>query len=114
MPHFVIDCSPSISSTVSPTDLIREVHIIAEASGLFRTADIKVRIREYENYLVAGETADFIHVFASIMDGRTVAQKAELSKAVVTKLCTLFPDVTTVSMNVWEFENATYSNRNSI
>lgn len=84
---------------------------MAEDSELFRVADIKVRIREYEHYLVAGEHSDFIHVFANILEGRTVEQKAGLSRAIVTRLVEMFPDVPVISINVREFEKATYMNR---
>ena len=114
MPHFVIDCSPNVLATRNADEIIRELHNVAEASKLFRVADIKVRIREYQHYLVGGERADFIHVFANIMEGRTVEQKAALSNAIVTKLVEIFPDVPTVSINIRDFEKASYTNRTLI
>ena len=84
---------------------------MAEDSALFRVADIKVRIRAYEHYLVAGEPSDFIHVFANILEGRTVEQKAGLSRAIVARLVEMFPDVPAISINIREFEKATYMNR---
>lgn len=114
MPHFVIDCSPNVLKTRVAAEIIREVHKVAEASELFRVTDIKVRIREYEHYLVGGEVADFIHVFANIMEGRTTDQKAALSRAVVGKLVEMLPDVPTVSINIRDFEKASYTNRSLI
>jgi 5-carboxymethyl-2-hydroxymuconate isomerase len=114
MPHFVIDCSPRVLTKRHPDEILREVHRLAENSSLFRVADIKVRIREYEHYLVAGERDDFIHVFANIMEGRTVEQKAALSRAIVTRLVEMFPDVPAISINVRELEKATYCNRNIV
>ena len=111
MPHFVIDCSPRVLTKRHPDEILREVHRLAEDSALFRVADIKVRIREYQHYLVAGEDADFIHVFANIMEGRTAEQKASLSRAIVTRLVEMFPDVPVISVNIRDFEKATYVNR---
>ena len=111
MPHFVIDCSPRILTKRHPDEILREVHRTAEESGLFDVANIKVRIREYDHYLVAGERSDFIHVFANILEGRTTEQKAALSRAIVTRLAEMLPDVAWVSINVREFERATYTNR---
>ena len=111
MPHFVIDCSPRVLSKRHPDEILREVHRVAEGSSLFRVADIKVRIRAYEHYLVAGEQSDFVHVFANILEGRTVDQKAALSRAIVTRLVEMFPDVPAISINIREFEKATYMNR---
>lgn len=111
MPHFVIDCSTRVLTKRHPDEILREVHRIAVDSSLFRVEDIKARIRAYEHSLVAGEPSDFIHVFAHILEGRTVEQKAALSRAIVTRLVEMFPDVQTISINVREFEKATYCNR---
>jgi 5-carboxymethyl-2-hydroxymuconate isomerase len=48
------------------------------------------------------------------MEGRTTEQKADLSHRIVSKLKELFPSVPVISMNVEEFERATYNNLNSI
>jgi len=111
MPHFIIDCSAEILNSHPEAILLKEIHAIAAESGLFELNDIKVRINPYKEYLVGGKHELFIHVFSSIMQGRTVAQKAALSKAVVEKLITMFPDVPNIAMNVSEFEKATYRNR---
>ena len=111
MPHFVIDCSPRVLTKRHPDEILSEVHRMADESALFRVADIKVRVREYEHYLVAGERDDFIHVFANILEGRTVEQKAALSRSIVGRLVEMFPDVPVISVNVREFEKATYMNR---
>ena len=111
MPHFIIDCSPNVLAQQPADDILRAVHDVAEASGVFNVADIKVRIREYEHHLVAGERTDFIHVFANILEGRTVEKKAALSRAIVERLVELCPDVPAISINIREFERATYMNR---
>jgi 5-carboxymethyl-2-hydroxymuconate isomerase len=114
MPHFVIDCSPNVLDQRPAGEILLVVHNAAELSGLFRVTDIKVRIRAYEHSIVAGEPGDFIHVFANIMEGRTTEQKAALSRSVVEKLVEMFPDVPTVSINIRDFEKATYLNRTLI
>ena len=50
-------------------------------------------------------------VFAWIMQGRSVEQRAALSKAVVGELADMFPRLSRIAMNVAEFERATYFNR---
>lgn len=114
MPHFVIDCSPNVLDQKPAVEIMQAVHNAAEASGLFRVADIKVRIRSYEHSIVAGEPGDFIHVFANIMEGRTTEQKTHLSRAIVATLVEMFPDVPTISINIRDFEKATYLNRTLI
>ncbi len=114
MPHFVIDVSPTILTLQPPEMLIREVHDTAEGTGLFRKGDIKVRINTYSMYTVGGTQSDFIHVFGYIMQGRSEAQKQDLSRRIIAKLKSMFPDVPVISMNVSDFEKATYCNRTMI
>ncbi|HYG52959.1 MAG TPA: 5-carboxymethyl-2-hydroxymuconate Delta-isomerase [Flavobacteriales bacterium] len=123
MPHFVIDCSESILYTSVATgstgldmvkNILKTVHDTAEQTGLFKPGDIKVRICPFQYHYNNGVQTDFIHVFGNIMEGRTTEQKAELSKNIIAKLKHMFPDVPVISMNIREFEKATYCNRNMI
>src|SRR5688500_12680340 len=106
MPHFVIDCSESVLRLRSAEEILREVHDTAEATRLFKKGDIKVRLRAFEHYTVGNEKADFIHVFSNIMEGRTVEQKADLSRQIVAKLKLMFAEVPVISINIREFEKA--------
>ena len=110
MPHFIIDCSYQVTKMKPAKDVLQAVHNVADATGLFKTADIKVRINAYTDYLTSGTHSDFIHVFGNIMEGRTQNQKADLSRAIVSKLQSLFPNVPVISMNIRDFEKATYCN----
>jgi len=111
MPHFVIDCSANVLKLKAPEEVIRAVHDTAEATRLFATGDIKVRINSYDHYTVGNTDNDFIHVFGHIMEGRNTNQKSELSKDIVYMLKSMFPDVPVISMNIVDFEKATYFNR---
>lgn len=114
MPHFVVECSENILRIHSPEEILRQIHDTAEATRLFKKGDIKVRIRVFEYYTVGDTKSDFVHVFGNIMEGRTIEQKANLSRQIVTKLKQMFPEVPVISMNIREFEKATYSNRNLV
>ena len=111
MPHFILDCSAEILDTHTREAIAEQVHTVAVSSGLFELGDIKVRVNPYDHYLVGGKRESFIHVFASVMQGRTVEQRAALSRSVVEKLTEMFPEVPNIAMNVSEFEKATYCNR---
>ena len=87
------------------------VYDTAESTNLFAEGDIKVRINAFKYYKLGPSKNEFIHVFGNIMGGRTIAQKANLSKAIVTKLKLMFPDVPIISMNVIDFEKETYCNK---
>ena len=114
MPHFIIDCSEHVLELKAVEDVLREVHDTADKSGLFKKGDIKVRIRTFKDYTVGNTKEDFIHVFGNIMEGRTTEQKAALSKSIIIKLKSMFEDVPVISINIREFEKATYCNRTMV
>ncbi len=114
MPHFVIDCSESIIEMKSPEEILQKVYDTAESTGLFGKGDIKVRINPFQHYNIGNTKDDFIHIFANVMEGRTVSQKSDLSKKTITELRSMSPDVPVISMNIRDFEKATYCNRSMI
>lgn len=87
------------------------VYDVAEASGLFAIGDIKVRLRPFQYFKLGAGKKDFIHIFGNIMEGRTTAQKADLSKQIMARLNEMFPNIAILSINIREFEKATYSNK---
>lgn len=114
MPHFIIDCSPNIIRLKSPSDIMHEVFNAALSTDLFIASEIKVRINLFTYYNSGNTQDDFIHVFGYIMEGRNTDQKSRLSKAVVSKLNTIFPEVPVISMNIKDFEKSTYCNKSMI
>lgn len=114
MPHFIIDCSDNITSLKSPFEIMQKVYDTAESTDLFDKGDIKVRINPFKHYNIGNSKDDFIHIFANIMEGRTTSQKAKLSKSVVTELKKMFPNVPIISINIRDFEKATYCNKSMI
>ncbi|WP_264563447.1 5-carboxymethyl-2-hydroxymuconate Delta-isomerase [Flavobacterium sp. N3904] len=114
MPHFVIDCSESILNLKSPQEIMQAVYDTAESTGLFSPGDIKVRINPFQYYNIGNTTDDFIHIFANIMEGRTTVQKSNLSNKIVGKLKVLFPEVPILSINIRDFEKATYCNKSMV
>jgi 5-carboxymethyl-2-hydroxymuconate isomerase len=111
MPHFIIDCSENIIQLKTPDEIMQTVYDAAESTGLFAKNDIKVRIRPFGYFKLGEDKKDFIHVFGNIMEGRSTEQKAALSKKIIQRLNDLFPGVTILSINVREFEKATYFNK---
>jgi 5-carboxymethyl-2-hydroxymuconate isomerase len=113
MPHFVIDCSESVLSLADPDELMRSVFAAAESTGLFASSGvggIKVRLNPYRYFTNVGGREHFVHVFAHIMEDRTQEQKKALSEIVVRRLKELLPAVDIISMNIQDFEKATYCN----
>ncbi|TCI90672.1 5-carboxymethyl-2-hydroxymuconate Delta-isomerase [Tenacibaculum sp. M341] len=114
MPHFVIDCSKDIINIKSPKEIIQKVYDTADSTGLFAKGDIKVRINPFEYYTVGNTDDDFIHIFANIMEGRSVEQKKSLSDKIVSELKMMFPEVPIISINIRDFEKATYCNKSMV
>lgn len=114
MPHFVIDCSEQIVKLKSPEEIIQKVYETAKSTGLFLPEEIKVRINPFRYYTVGNTKDNFIHVFTNIMQGRNTEQKANLSREIVAELKILFPEVPIISINIRDFEKATYCNREMV
>lgn len=114
MPHFVIDCSENILSIKDAGEIIQSVYDTAESTHLFDVGDIKVRINPFKYYTIGNTKDDFIHIFANIMEGRTTAQKSNLSKRIVASLKAMFPEVPIISINIRDFEKSTYCNKSMV
>lgn len=114
MPHFVIHCSENILELRSPEEIMQEVYNSAESTGLFDEGDIKVRIDPFKYYNTGNSKDDFIHVFANILEGRNASQKANLSREIVKKLKMMFPGVPIISINIRDFEKASYCNKSMV
>ncbi|ASW73285.1 5-carboxymethyl-2-hydroxymuconate isomerase [Chryseobacterium piperi] len=114
MPHFIIDCSHNILTQKHPNEIMGVVYDAAEASGLFAEGDIKVRITPFQYYKLGEGKRDFIHISGNIMEGRTTEQKATLSRQIIERFNLMFPEISVLSMNISEFESATYCNKSLI
>ena len=113
MPHFVVDCSESVLEMIDPSELMPSIFDTSASTELFAltgAGGIKVRLRPCAHFLNVERREHFLHVFANIMQGRTPEQKKLLSHRIVEQLQRLLPDVEIISMNVREFEKATYCN----
>lgn len=114
MPHFIIDCSENVIRLRSADDIMQEVFNAAVSTDLFTESEIKVRINPFSYYNNGNSLDDFIHVFGYIMEGRNTDQKAQLSKAIVTTLNKILPEVPVISINIKDFEKASYFNKTMI
>lgn len=114
MPHFIIDCSENVIRMRSADEIMQVVFDAALSTDLFIASEIKVRINPFAYYNNGNSLDDFIHVFGYIMEGRNTDQKAQLSKAIVTKLNKILPEVPVISINIKDFEKASYFNKTMI
>ncbi len=114
MPHFILDCTEAILEKKEPKVILQEVFETAYSTGLFVKDDIKVRLNPFTHSLVMQGDSDFIHVFGNIMQGRTDEQKSDLSRKVVKRLKEMFPKVPIISMNIRDFEKASYYKKDMV
>lgn len=114
MPHFVIDCSEQIIKLKSPQVIIQKVYDTAKSTELFIPEEIKVRIHSFQHYTTGNTNDNFIHVFGNIMQGRNTEQKANLSRQIVSELKAMFPEIPIISINIRDFEKATYCNKEMV
>ncbi len=108
MPHLIIECSSKVYHEIVSQDLMIDVHHEVVASGLFDEANIKVRVRHYEDYLSAGKPGDFIHVIGFIMGGRTTEQKRKLAERILNKLKDFAKGVPAISVDIRDMDPETY------
>jgi len=114
MPHLVIHCFDGVLNIKKAEDIIQLVHDSAESTDLFDKGDIKVRIQSFTHYNIGNSQDNFIHVFGNIMEGRTDVQKMMLSHKIVSAIKNSLNEVPIISMNIREFEKATYCNRGMV
>jgi 5-carboxymethyl-2-hydroxymuconate isomerase len=114
MPHCVIECPKSLSALVDFSVLVKAVHDVTQASGLFSQGDVKARIVTAEHYVVGGQVQDYVHVISHILSGRTIEQRKTLADAITLALCELLPTVKMLSVEVREIERQIYSNRAAV
>lgn len=114
MPHFIIECSENIIAQKAPVEIMEAVYEAAEATGLFVENDIKVRINPYKYYKLGKGKNGFLHIFGNIMEGRSIEQRENLSRKIIERLHQMFPEISILSINIREFEKATYCNKSLI
>ena len=111
MPHFIIECPETLMLPEMAEQLVERVHQVAMNSGLFEEANVKVRLKTYKHYKIAGKAQDFLHVFGYIMRGRTPEQQTDLSHSIGELLTCVFPRVPVITVNIDTLNKPTYFKR---
>lgn len=113
MPHLIVECSEEILKGVDVSNLVNTIYDEVISTESFEN-NVMVRINTFKHYTTMGSADDFIYVFANILEGRSVENRKLLSRRIVTLLTNKFPNVAKISMNIREFERATFVNNNMI
>ena len=86
----------------------------SRSNRTFVENDIKVRINPYKYYKLGKGKNGFLHIFGNIMEGRSIEQRENLSRKIIERLHQMFPEISILSINIREFEKATYCNKSLI
>ena len=111
MPHVIIEHSAEVADQIDIDELIAVTHAAVLSSDLFPEYDIKTRAIAYAHHRT-GQTRDsFVHVTVHLLDGRSDAQKAALSEAVLACIEPLLPAVISVGVELCDMHRASYRKR---
>ena len=111
MPHVIIEHASEVAEQIAIGDLVAAVHEAAFASGLFPEYGIKTRAIAYEFHRT-GQTRDsFVHVAVHLLDGRSDAQKSELSESILARIEPMLPEVASVGVEIIDMHRASYRER---
>ena len=112
MPHAVIEYSENLTDAMieSRTDLVGLVHGVMMGSGLFELSAIKTRAYGVDNWMVGekGPDGKFIHVAVSLLSGRTLEQKQNLSETLGKALSKQVPQADSVTVEIRDMDKDTY------
>ena len=111
MPHVIIEHSADVAGQISIDELMAAVHEATLASGLFPEYDIKTRAIGFEHHRTGQTRHSFVHVAVHLLDGRSEAQKADLSEAILSKIEPMLPQVVSVGVEIIDIHRASYRKR---
>lgn len=111
MPHLVIDYSGDRLGRDRIAVIMEKLAITAAATGVMSGADIKVRARAFDDYLVAGLRDSFVHLAVYMLAGRTPEQKVALSVALRQTLVEHCFDIASLSVDIRDMDPIAYKKR---
>lgn len=112
MPHIVIDYSDGLDEAHDLHALCRSVFEAAVATEVFPDLSaIKVRARPCPYFLLGTASQSFAHADVHLLDGRSDAQKAAVTHAVLKALEAHLPTVGSLSVDIHDIARATYAKR---
>ncbi|MGP9811014.1 5-carboxymethyl-2-hydroxymuconate Delta-isomerase [Rhodopseudomonas sp. NSM] len=111
MPHLVIDYSGEDLGRDRIAPMMDGLAVAAAATGVMHAADIKIRARGFDDYLVAGRRDSFVHLAVYLLAGRTPEQKEALSIALRQTLVEHCPDIVSLSVDIRDMDPVAYKKR---
>jgi 5-carboxymethyl-2-hydroxymuconate isomerase len=104
MPHIVIEYSENLGVI----DLMQELQKLVCEFGLFNPSAVKSRAIAYQDYILADNYNDFIHITISILEGRDEAARCKLSDQAFAIMQHYFSENVKLSLDIREMQASTY------
>lgn len=111
MPHFVVEYSKEIDQSADITAVMKTVQDVAAECDFMNLADVKIRAKAYEHYLMPSTGQSFLHVTVYLLAGRSDALKAQLAIELRSRLTAQLTAVTSVSIDVRDMNPIAYKKR---
>ncbi len=109
MPHLIIEYAQSLATDEQVPPLLDAVHEAALATGLFPESHIKTRAIPLQFCRTGSGSDPFIHAQLRIKEGRSDAQKKELSSAVLAAIKSQSWAATVITVEVVNMDSASYA-----
>jgi 5-carboxymethyl-2-hydroxymuconate isomerase len=111
MPHFVIEYAREVEAEYDINKVMQIAFDSGVASGVMQAADIKVRARPYDYFLMHGKVGNFLHVTVFLLAGRTDTQKEHVSLLLRKNLTAYLETVTSISVDIRDMNTVAYKKR---
>jgi 5-carboxymethyl-2-hydroxymuconate isomerase len=94
MPHFILEYSENLTEVASPANLLKQVHALAIASGLFEVSAIRVRGERRDLYIIADGDPNyiFVHLTVRMQKGRDEQTKRKLGEELLASITSYFKE----------------------
>ncbi len=111
MPHLLAEHSKDKHTRNAIPALFNSLMAICEASPVLEAENVKLRAHGFASYLVGGDIRPFLHLSLAMMDGRSDAEKMELSDAMLAAAIDVMPDDTEITVETRDTHRASYRKR---
>jgi len=112
MPHIVVEQSPCVTQIIAPQQLCKVLFDTAWDTGVFASPlSIKVRIHTADAVLIGTENQGFLHTEVRMLAGRTDADKAKVTSALLEVLTQQLPTVGSLSVDTCDLHAGSYTKR---
>ncbi|MEP2980545.1 MAG: hypothetical protein ABJO86_13725 [Lentilitoribacter sp.] len=108
MPHIVLEYSANSIDDAHLDKALKSTYEVCCKFDCIRPEAIKIRAHSILNAYYGNGAKDFIHVTAHLLDGRSRARKADISKALLDNIMAEFPMIDTFSVDVLEIDGNVY------